>query len=200
MDNLSFQKYPLATGVLKDSIQDSLDMIVTDGKFNDASVRIALDTKYPSVMKKSNPMEIVFKNKAKFYTQNPIIGTLLTQMQSGKTNEKAIEKQLRGALSIKDLKIAEQLECLKQYNRRNNNDDHADDDDDDSPPPPPIFDPLLYYLPLSSKHEDDIDIEDDLNPTQKFIPGDKLQKENIAVAVGQKDTVAAREKTAIKKG
>ena len=43
-DNLSLQKYPLATGFLKDSIQDSLDMIVTDAKFNDASVRRSLNT------------------------------------------------------------------------------------------------------------------------------------------------------------
>ena len=101
VDNLSLQKYLLATGLLKDSIQDSLDMIVTNGKLNDASVRRTLDTKHLSVMKKSNPMDFVFKDKAKFDTQNPIIGTLLTQIQSGKTNEKAIEKQLRGAPSIK---------------------------------------------------------------------------------------------------
>ena len=86
VDHLSLQKYLLATGLLKDSIQDSLDMIVADGKFNNASVRRALNTTYPLVMKKSNPIDVVFKNKVKFDTQNPIIGTLLTQIQSGKTN------------------------------------------------------------------------------------------------------------------
>ena len=82
-------------------------MIVTDGKFNDASVRKAVHTKYLSVMKKSNPIDVVFKDKAKFDMQNPIIGTFLTKMQSGKTNEKAVEKQSRGAPSIKDLNIVE---------------------------------------------------------------------------------------------
>ena len=102
------QKYLLATGILKDSIQDSLDMIVTDGKFNNVSVRRVLDTKYLSVMKKANPIDNVFKDKAQFDTQNPIIGTLLTQIQSGKTkSEKAIENQLKGAPSIKDLQVAE---------------------------------------------------------------------------------------------
>ena len=52
-------------------------------------------------------MIVVFKDKAKFDTENPIIGTLLKQIQSGKTNEKAIEKQLRGAPPIKDLNTAE---------------------------------------------------------------------------------------------
>ena len=93
VDNLSLQKYLLATGLLKDSIQDSLDMIVTYGKFNDASVRRALNTKYLPVMKKSNPIDLVFKDKTKCDMQNLLIGTLLTQIHSEKTNEKTIEKQ-----------------------------------------------------------------------------------------------------------
>ena len=39
-------------------------MAVTDGDFNNASIRRELDTKYPSVMKKSNPIDVVFKDKA----------------------------------------------------------------------------------------------------------------------------------------
>ena len=48
-DDISVQKFLLATDLLQDTIQDNLDMIVTDGNFNDASVRRALDTKFPSV-------------------------------------------------------------------------------------------------------------------------------------------------------
>ena len=84
------------------------------------------------------------------------------------------------------------MERLKQYNRRNNN-----DDDDNDPPPPlpltPIFDPLPYYL--SSPTEDDSNIEDDLNPTQKFLLGDRPQKEKIAFAVGEKAAIATGEKS-----
>ena len=98
------------------------------------------------------------------------------QIQSGKTNEKSIERRLKGVPSVKDLNIAEQLERLKQFNRKNNN-----DDDDDSPPPTPNFDPTPYYPPSPSK--DDSDIEGDLNLTQKFLLGDRPQKENNAVAV-----------------
>ena len=50
-DDISIQKFLLATERLQDMIQDNLDMIVTDGDFNNASVRRALDTKLPSVMK-----------------------------------------------------------------------------------------------------------------------------------------------------
>ena len=66
IDNLELQKYLLATGLLKDDIQQSLDMIVTDGGFNDAVMRRELDLKYPSIMKKPDPIDIVFKDKEKF--------------------------------------------------------------------------------------------------------------------------------------
>ena len=66
IDNLELQKYLLATGLLKDGIQQSLDMIVTDGGFNDAVIRRELDLKYPSIMKKPDPIDIVFKDKEKF--------------------------------------------------------------------------------------------------------------------------------------
>ena len=46
VDNLELQKYLLATGVLQDIKQQSLDMTVTDGGFNDASIRRELDLKY----------------------------------------------------------------------------------------------------------------------------------------------------------
>ena len=108
VDNLALQKRLFKTRLLKDSIQDSLDMIITDGKFKNASVRRVLDTKYPLVMKKSNPVNVVFKDKAKFDTKNSIIGKSLTQIELGKSeNKKVIENQLKGAPSIKDLEIAE---------------------------------------------------------------------------------------------
>ena len=53
-------------------------MIVSnDGKFSDAAVCRQLDLKIPSVMKKPNPVHDVFKDIAKFDTQNPIVGEIL---------------------------------------------------------------------------------------------------------------------------
>lgn len=68
VDNLSLKKYLLVIGFFKDSIQDSLDMIITVVKFNNVAVKWVLDTKYLSVMKKSNPIDIVFKDKVKLDT------------------------------------------------------------------------------------------------------------------------------------
>ena len=88
--------------------------VSSDGKLTDAAVRRKLDSKFPSVMRKPDPINAVFKDRAKFDTQNPIISTLLTQIESGKlNNEKKIKKRLETAPSIQDLKIAEQLKRLK---------------------------------------------------------------------------------------
>ena len=41
--------------------------------------------------------------------QNPIIGSLVAQVQENETNEKAILNQLSGVPSTKDIKLAERL-------------------------------------------------------------------------------------------
>ena len=91
VDKLAVQKYLLATGLLEDTIQENLEMIVNDGEFNNTSVRRALDLKYPSVMKKPTPLEYIFKDRAKFDVQNPIVGSLYNQLK--KTQDKINEKQ-----------------------------------------------------------------------------------------------------------
>ena len=88
-------------------------MIVIDGGFNNAAVRTELDLKYPSIMKKPNPIDVVFKGKAKFDVQNPIIDSLVAQVQENKTNEKATLNQISGAPSTKDIELAEHLAKLR---------------------------------------------------------------------------------------
>ena len=78
VDSLMQQTFLLATDLLEDSIQENLDMIVTENSFNNASIRQALDTKFPSVMKKPNPVEVMFKDKSRFDVQNPVVGSLIT--------------------------------------------------------------------------------------------------------------------------
>ena len=90
VNKLALQKYLLATGLFEDSIQENLEMIVTDGEFNNASVHRALDLKYPSVMKKPTPLEYIFKDRAKFDVQNPVIGSLYNQIKNNKDKRKTI--------------------------------------------------------------------------------------------------------------
>ena len=88
-------------------------MIVIDGGFNDDAVRTELDLKYPSIMKKPNPIDVIFREKAKFRVQNPIIGSLVAQVQESKTNEKVILNQISGAPSTKDIELEERLAKLR---------------------------------------------------------------------------------------
>ena len=100
-------------------------MIVTDGNFNNASIRRTLDTKYLLVMKKPNPINFVFKNKDKFDIQNPVIGSLYEQITKNKKNKLA-----RKLLSTtkKDTKSA--FEKTADFSPKICKDDDDDDDDD----------------------------------------------------------------------
>ena len=80
---------------------------------NDAAVRRELDLKYPSIMKKPNSIDVGFKDKTKFDVQNPIIGSLVAQVQENKTNERAILNQISGTPSTKDIELAEGLAQLR---------------------------------------------------------------------------------------
>ena len=106
-------------------------MIVTDGDFNDASVRRALDTKFPSVMKKLTVTNFMFRDKANFDIQNPVIGTLYGQLLTIKQKEKEELKKLNETPSIKYLELKKRLDDLTKYNL-GIKDDNDDDDDDDN--------------------------------------------------------------------
>ena len=130
-DDIRIQKFLLATDLLQDTIQDNLDMIVTDGDFNDASVRRALDSKFPSVMKKPTATNFMFRDKAKFDIQNPVIGTLHGQLLTNKQKEKEELKKINEAPSIKNFELKKRLDDLTKSNL-GIKDDNDDDDDDDN--------------------------------------------------------------------
>ena len=128
-DDLSVQKFLLATNLLQDSVQESLNMIVTDGDFNNASIRRVLDTKYPSVMKKPNPIDFVLKDKAKFDVQNPVIGSLYEQIRKNKKNKFA-RKLLKLPTTEAQKETKSTFEKIADFSRKIRKDDVVDDDDD----------------------------------------------------------------------
>ena len=72
-------------------------------------------------MKNPNPIDVVFKDKAKFDVQNPIIGSLVAQVQENKTNEKTTLNQLSGVPSTKDIELTECLAKSRGKTSNNNN-------------------------------------------------------------------------------
>ena len=131
-DDLSIQKFLLATDLLQDTIQDNLDMIVTDGEFNDAGVRRALDTKFPSIMHKPTATNFMFRDKAKFDIQNPVIGTLYNQLLTKKQKEKLELDAIGKVPSVKDIDIQKRLDGISKFNLGIKDDDDDDDDNNNT--------------------------------------------------------------------
>ena len=189
------QKFILAADLLKDSIQENLDMILTDGGFNNTSIRQALDTKFPSIMKKPNPIEVMFKDRSKFDVQIPVVRSLITQVVDNKKKEKEILRAFDQVPSIKDLYIEKRFRELKNFNEGCNN-DYDDDHNNTGQSPGGNLPPLQY--PSSSSRRDEpslpptlpISPAPPLNATQRFL----LRPQKVAEAIGQELTATRRQK------
>ena len=136
-------------------------------------------------MKKPNQIAAVYKDIEKRDTQNPVIGSLLTQIKSGKLTDKKVDEYHNKIPAVKDLEMAEKVKQLKDLNKKNGDDDDDDDDEDDNKTP---FGRLLqlsynfnlpfppsYYSFLPSISDND-NLEKDFNPTQKFLLGNNKAK------------------------
>ena len=82
------QNYLLATEFLHTTLEDSLQLAVSHGKLNEGTKVRHLselnDPKYRYFRQNNNPLDVVYKEKAKFDVQNPIIGDLLKEINKGK--------------------------------------------------------------------------------------------------------------------
>ena len=70
------------------SIQENLKSVVTDGKLNDVIILHALDIKDKHIWTDPNRLQVTFKDIKKFDAQNPIIGKVLTQIETSKLSDK----------------------------------------------------------------------------------------------------------------
>ena len=111
-----------------------------------------------SISKKNdNPLDVLFKEKAKFDVQNPIIGSLLEEINKGKVTEKGIISAVKGAPNPKDIKVEDRFNALFDSKKFGPNDhivrlrdDDDDDDDDDNPYDNINFPNIPNFLPTSS--------------------------------------------------
>ena len=92
-------------------IQENINAVVADGKFNQAVVHTALDQKNKGVFESSIPLSVTFKDAKKFVIQNPIIRNLLSQVNADKISD-AKEKQLLG--QAKDEELQARLDRLRK--------------------------------------------------------------------------------------
>ena len=152
--------------------------------------------KFPSVMKKPNPIEVMFKDKSKFDVQNPVVGSLITQVVDNKKKEKEILRALDQVPLIRDLDIEKRFRELNNFNEGRNNDDDDDDNNNTGQSPGGNLPPLQY--PSSSSRRD----KSSLPPTAPILPAAPLNAmqrfllclQEVAEAIGQELTAARLQK------
>ena len=74
------QKYILATSDFAKSIQTDINHYVTRDRINDASFRQRLDPISKNILRRQNPLEHVFEDISTFDAENPIVGSLLREI------------------------------------------------------------------------------------------------------------------------
>ena len=145
------QKYLLVTEDLNKTIGDSLQLAVTHGKLNDAAavrnVSERSDPNYNFFKKNDNPLDVLYKEQARFDVQNPVIGTLLKEINRGKQTYEGIEKTLDKGPDPRTLDLEERWRKIFEKNKPKDKGlatifrDSDDDDDDDMSPGSPAVPP-----------------------------------------------------------
>ena len=180
------QSYLFATEDLNRTLEESLQLAVGHGKINDASHvrhkqkrltetvtfdRNSKDYKY--FQENDNPLDVVFREKAKFDAQNPIIGSLLEEINKGKITEDGKIKAVKSAPNTKDLDLQDRFNEIFDKKKPKSDeyivppDSDDDDDDDDNLNLPNISD----FFPPSSP---DPKIPKNLNvPERRPKPGEE---------------------------
>ena len=78
-------------------MQDEINMYATRDRLNNASFRQKLDPVAKNIFRRQNALELVFKDISSFDGQNPIIGSLLREIDVGKKdiNSKFLKKSTK---------------------------------------------------------------------------------------------------------
>ena len=73
------QKYILATSDFAKGMQTDINNYITKDRINNASFRRKLDPIKKNILRKQNPLELVFQDISTFDVENPIFGSLLRE-------------------------------------------------------------------------------------------------------------------------
>ena len=98
------QKYILATSDFAKSMQTDINHYFTKNRINDASFRQKLDPISKNILRRQNPLELVFEDISTFDAENPIVGNLLREIYIKKSNQTAILLNLYQVIQEKILK------------------------------------------------------------------------------------------------
>ena len=90
------QKYILATSDFSKGMQSNINHYVTKDRINNASFQQKLDRISKNILRRQNPFELVFEDISTFDAENPIVGSLLRELDVGKVLASDLIKQVPG--------------------------------------------------------------------------------------------------------
>ena len=114
------QKYLLATSDFAKGMQDGINLYVMRDKINNASFRQKLDPISKNIFRRQNPLKLVFQDISTFDAQNPVVGSLLRELDIGKKDlaSNLVKKAPKPGLTND---IQKGLDALRGDNFFNNN-------------------------------------------------------------------------------
>ena len=119
------QKYILATSDYAKSIQTNINHYVTRDRINDASFRQKLDPISKNILRRQNPLELVFEDISTFDAENPIVGSLLREIDLNKKQTGSDFIKSLPSDPGKEFEIKKRLDRLRglttSSDRKNNN-------------------------------------------------------------------------------
>ena len=90
------QKYILATSDFSKGMQSNINHYVTKDRINNASFQQKLDRISKNILRGQNPFELVFEDISTFDAENPIVGSLLRELDVVKVLASDLIKQVPG--------------------------------------------------------------------------------------------------------
>ena len=99
------QKYILAASDFAKSIQTDINHYVTRDRINDVSFRQRLDPISKNILRRQNPLELVFEDISTFDAENSIVGSLLREIVIKKISQIVILLNRCLTIQEKNLKL-----------------------------------------------------------------------------------------------
>ena len=161
------------TSDYRQEIQSGIGLYVMRRKHNEASFGCKLDPIENYVWRKEDPLELLFKDVSNFDAQNPVIGSLLREIDVGKKD--TLSNFLKKAPNVNDVVLKHRFERLKKkdesYNRGDNDGDDNNIDGGLGPlPSPPRFN--FPTAPPLSPLPNNINFEPRLEPSPSPLPNE----------------------------
>lgn len=140
------QKYILATSDYAKSMQTEINHYAMRDRINDASFRKKLDPISKNILRSQNPLELVFEDISTFDGENPVVASLLREIDIDKRESDSDFIKSLPSQPGKEFEIKKRLDKLRGksfFSNKNNNNNNKNNNDDG----PDLFGPGPLTLP-----------------------------------------------------